>query len=297
MRAYIDFYTGGPSYKVAKEVVEKYINYPMISWRLIMIDMKEQLKEYEGKEVDMEIDREAEESKERNKRKTIMTEPQLSTELEGSNIMVEYMNLDSIVMKCYIIDLEILFSRSPFLAKNTEDFSYVKPHYVNEIKLSKGQTNAKIAIPEQYLNKNVVIEVTGHGIQCFQTYFSNSLKVHIFENYGEVKVTDNENKPLAKVYVKVFAETNSGTSDFYKDGYTDIRGRFDYVSLNTQDLSQVKRFALFIMSDSLGSAIKECNPPKTTLFKAEAEGLIGRSKASQQLIQKNFFEQKESAII
>jgi hypothetical protein len=291
MMAYIDFYVGAPEYKTAKEVVAKYLNYPVISWRLMMMDMQEQLKEYEGKECDTEIDNEEEESKQRNKRKTIMTEPQLSIEIDGKQVVVDYMNIESIMFKYYIIDLEILFSRSPFLAKNTEDFSYVKPHSIQEVKLQKSQQSMKHPIPDEYVNKNVVIEVSSEGIQKFQTYFSNSLKVHVFENYGEVKVTDVSGKPLSKVYSKVFAETTNGSVEFYKDGYTDIRGRFDYVSLNTQDMSRVKRFALFIMSDLLGSVIKECNPPKSNMFKEE-DGIIARSKATQQYLKSNFKKMK-----
>jgi len=49
---------------------------------------------------------------------------------------------------------------------------------------------------------------------------------------------------------------------FYKDGYTDLRGRFDYASLNSGDLSNIKKFAIFVMSDDLGSLIKEANAPQ-----------------------------------
>ncbi len=48
---------------------------------------------------------------------------------------------------------------------------------------------------------------------------------------------------------------------FYKDGYTDLRGKFNYVSLNTDQLMNVKKYSILIMHDELGSMIKECNPP------------------------------------
>jgi len=50
--------------------------------------------------------------------------------------------------------------------------------------------------------------------------------------------------------------------EFYKDGYTDMRGKFDYVSLNTQELTSIKKFALLILSDTEGCMVKECFPPK-----------------------------------
>jgi len=42
---------------------------------------------------------------------------------------------------------------------------------------------------------------------------------------------------------------------FYKDGYTDLRGRFDYASLNPESLKSVEKFSIFIMSDELGNKI------------------------------------------
>jgi len=70
-------------------------------------------------------------------------------------------------------------------------------------------------------------------------------------------VTDQKGNKLSKVYIKAFSKDSSGSVNFYKDGYTDIRGRFDYVSLNTSDIKAVTKFALFIMSDSNGSLIRE----------------------------------------
>ena len=55
----------------------------------------------------------------------------------------------------------------------------------------------------------------------------------------------------AKVYVKVYARRPDGSVKFYKDGYTDLRGRFDYVSLSTNELEHVERFSLLVLSDEL----------------------------------------------
>ena len=54
---------------------------------------------------------------------------------------------------------------------------------------------------------------------------------------------------------------NDESVKFYKDGYTDLRGKFNFVSLNTDQLQQLKRFSIFVMHDEFGSMIKECNPP------------------------------------
>ena len=90
----------------------------------------------------------------------------------------------------------------------------------------------------------------------------------IKESYGQLKVLGpspkNKNKliPLQKAYVKVYSQTNYGENEFYKDGYTDIRGKFDYVSISTDQLNKTKRFSIFIKADDYGSIVKEAKPPK-----------------------------------
>jgi len=67
---------------------------------------------------------------------------------------------------------------------------------------------------------------------------------------------------MPKVYVKVFGKSQDGEVRFYKDGYTDLRGRFDYASLSTNELDNVARFAILVMSDTEGAIIRETAPPK-----------------------------------
>ena len=69
-------------------------------------------------------------------------------------------------------------------------------------------------------------------------------------------------KPLAKVYVKVYAQMQDGTVKFYKDGYTDLRGRFDYTSLSTNELDFVKKFSLLVLSEEHGAVVREASPPQ-----------------------------------
>ena len=89
----------------------------------------------------------------------------------------------------------------------------------------------------------MVIEVTGEGKQIFKTYYATQIKVVLTETYGELKVTSKEDgKALPKVYVKVFAQKVGGSTTtpfFFKDGYTDIRGKFDYAQTSGNRLKEV----------------------------------------------------------
>ena len=89
------------------------------------------------------------------------------------------------------------------------------------------------------------------------------MAIQLVESYGQVRVADEvSGKPIPKVYVKAYAQLNNGQVRFYKDGYTDLRGRFDYSSLSTNDLDNVKKFSLLISSEENGATVREAKPPK-----------------------------------
>ena len=89
----------------------------------------------------------------------------------------------------------------------------------------------------------MLVEIVGAGQTQSQAYYSNALKVKVVENYGQLWVThDKDCAPLPKVYVKVYARMKNGEVKYYKDGYTDLRGCFDYTSLNTNELDFVDKF-------------------------------------------------------
>ena len=88
------------------------------------------------------------------------------------------------------------------------------------------------------------------------------LKYSLIEAIGEIKVMTPDGKGLPKVYIKCFCETNNKEVKFYKDGFTDLRGKFDYVSLNNDLVNEVKHFSILMVSEKYGSLIATCNPPK-----------------------------------
>ena len=49
---------------------------------------------------------------------------------------------------------------------------------------------------------------------------------------------------------------------FYKDGYTDRRGWFDYATVSTHDVEEVGEFALLVVAEGVGSAVRQVKPPQ-----------------------------------
>jgi hypothetical protein len=69
-------------------------------------------------------------------------------------------------------------------------------------------------------------------------------------------------RSLPKVYVKVYSRLGDGGVKFYKDGYTDHRGRFDYSSVSTPEKQPIARFAILVLSEEHGALIREARPPQ-----------------------------------
>jgi hypothetical protein len=159
------------------------------------------------------------------------------------------------------MDVELLFSRNPFVQDHGGRFSYIRPNQSQTIELPKDKTRFDFPLPDELNASNVLIEIEGAGKTQSRAYYAHSLLVQVIENYGQLQVTDAAGKPLPKVYVKTFARMNDGSVRFYKDGYTDLRGRFDYTSLNTNDLEQVNRFSILVMSEDHGALIREAGKP------------------------------------
>ena len=260
--AYLAFFTGDTAR--ARTIAEKYAAHPVDRWKNTFAAVIAQIDEAEGK-TPTTIDPDSQSQRQTN---LAATEPSFDFRVEAKQLALDYQNLDSVSVNYYLMDVEMLFSRNPFVQQFSGQFSSIRPNQSQAIDLkaaageAAGKKTKQIPLPEALHNLNVLVEITGGGETKSQAYYSHSLALQVVENYGQVRVTHAKSgKPIAKAYVKVYAQMQSGEVRFYKDGYTDIRGRFDYASLNTDELGQVKKFSLLVMSDDNGAVVREANPP------------------------------------
>jgi len=100
--------------------IKKYIYYlNFISWKELFEEIKDQLDEYDysfkESQESLYDDILKQQKSEKNKKKnTQLKEPKLSMKIEYKKIHINYTNIERIFVKFYLIDLEILFSTSPF---------------------------------------------------------------------------------------------------------------------------------------------------------------------------------------
>ena len=128
--AYLDFYIGYPKFEKAKEIINKYKDFPLSTWAEMFKEIKDELNEYEGKEnyegiENMEIDDSSILSDKKDKKLKGKEEEDINIEIKDKLISVLYKNVNIITIKYYLIDVEILFIRNPFMKKSTVDFNYV----------------------------------------------------------------------------------------------------------------------------------------------------------------------------
>ena len=134
---------------------------------------------------------------------------------------MNYINVEKCLLKFYLIDLEVLFSASPFGFDKNNSFDYAKPCEEISIVLNQGGKH-EIPLLERFSKKNFVLEVDYGTYTTSLNHYATELKVNVLEMMGIIKVIDSFNKPRAGIYVKVYANID-GSDTFYKDGYTDIR--------------------------------------------------------------------------
>ena len=257
LSTYLAFYRGEAD--TARRIAEAYLDYPVNRWRDLFRNAAAQLDEVTGSSAAV-VD-----GQDRDRRMGALaaTEPSLTLLVEAESILLNYRNLDACTVRYYPMDIELLFSRNPFVRQQTGRFAFIRPNRSDALSLPKSQNRLQLDLPGEYRNRNLMIEVIGAGIRETAVYYANSLDVQVMENYGYLNVTDtDEGKPLSAVYVKVYARMKDGRISFYKDGYTDLRGRFDYASLSTDEPDRVERFALLVLSEDRGAVTREADPPR-----------------------------------
>ncbi|QEG20577.1 hypothetical protein [Mariniblastus fucicola] len=264
--AYLDLYREKPDDAMAK--AKKWTDYPVDRWRSKFENVVAMVEEIKGGSIDL-VD-----EKDRNQQQDLLASkaPGFDFRITSSGEKrgagkgsVEWRNLTEMTINYYVMDIEFLFSANPFARDQIDGFSMIRPNLSQKVTLvdSESKGTYEFPLPEQFDNKNVLVEVVAGDDSASKTWYANSMEVQVIESYGQVLLTDPEaNAPISKAYVKVFAKGANGDVEFHKDGYTDLRGRFDYVTQSNRSLDGIAEYAILIISDEHGAVIREAKPPR-----------------------------------
>ena len=234
-------------------------NEPVDHWREKFTRLLAQLDEIEGKAPAVTTPDDRDQTQEA----LAAAQPRFDFKLDGTRLILDTWNLSEVRVNYYLMDLEFLFSTNPFVGQDSRRFAQIMPNLTEVRRPADARASVEeLALPREFQNRNVLVEVVAAGRRASQAVYANELKVSLSEAFGQLQVRHaRDDRPLPRTYIKVFAEV-AGKPVFYKDGYTDLRGKFDYASLSTDDLNGAIRFAILILSADHGAVVKEAQPPR-----------------------------------
>jgi hypothetical protein len=187
-------------------------------------------------------------------------QPAFELAVDAEGVLVRSQHVAALELRFFVMDVELLFSRQPFVQSDVSRFSFIEPGH-REV-LAEPPPERRVAWPAALRGKNVVVEAVAAGQRKAKVHYANDLTTQLAGQVGQLRVQRaSDRAALPATYVKVYARKRGGAVAFYKDGYTDLRGWFDYASLSTTELDSVERFAILVCSDQAGAAILEAAPP------------------------------------
>lgn len=242
----------------ARARIAPHLGHPVDRWRLRFAAVAAMLDEVAGAGAAQAGDPD---SRDQRMAELAARQPTLAVRVEGGTIVVDATELATASLRFYRMDVELLFSRQPFLGASGDRFAFIEPGRVDELALAPGG-QTRIPLPAELAATNVVVEVVAGALRQAVTHFAHDLAIAVRAPYGQLQVRRaSTGVALPATYVKCYARMHGGAVLFYKDGYTDLRGRLDYATLSTDDLDRVERFALLVVHDQAGATVLETEPP------------------------------------
>jgi hypothetical protein len=245
----------------ARRLATPHADHPSLRWRLRFRAMLAHLDALDGRasggnvvDPDSATERQA---------RLAAAEPTLDVAVNasGKQLLITTTNLRECQVAYYPMDVEMLFSRQPFALEQVEQLAYIRPRR-SDTHAVPAEGKLVVGLPAELATANVVVEVSAGGLRVSRTCFASDLDVALVESYGQLGVTARDGGPLPRTYVKTYARFRGGAVRFYKDGYTDLAGRFDYATLSTDELDRVERFAILITHETRGAVLREAAAPQ-----------------------------------
>lgn len=277
--AYLDFYRG--RYDRAAQIASEYAEYGVPRWQELFSQIQRQVGERLALQSGQDVTALVSVTPDRDRKHQLLTDqreieqaqraaqtPTLDLERDGNELTVRTRNIDRVLVNYYLMDIELLFSRKPFVSRDQDTTPVIQPNVTEELVVGLKQGEGAVEgtrqlnLPEELENKNLLVEVNAAGISRSTVLTANALRVTVVEPYGKLQVLSEKGRePIEGAYVKVYARHQDGSERFYKDGYTDLRGQFDYATLSTSELDTATRFSILVLDEALGAHVQEAKPP------------------------------------
>ena len=156
-RAYLAFYQ--EDVETAGEIAERYVNHEVPRWNNAFANVRSQVKEIRGGGVEVVDDQDRTQAQ----TQLASSDPTFEFDVESKQVHLRYQNISEVQVNYYLMDIELLFSRNPFVQEFSGQFSYIRPNLQQTVKLSADKKQHQFALPASLLNRNVLVEISSGG--------------------------------------------------------------------------------------------------------------------------------------
>ncbi len=170
-------------------------------------------------------------------------------------LLVKQQHLDKTLLQLFRVDLEMLFSKDPFLAGEGAALPGIRANETREVVLAGPET--AVELPEAFRQGNVLVAAKSGTTKVLKVLDSRAIEITRKPEERTLQVFDSAGRlPLPQCYVKVYVEDASGKPVFHKDGYTDLRGKFDYLSNTGSNLGEIRKIAVLVSHPEKGARVE-----------------------------------------
>ncbi|QJE94652.1 hypothetical protein [Luteolibacter luteus] len=170
-------------------------------------------------------------------------------------LLVKQHKLGKTSLQLFSVDLEVLFSKDPFLTGEGALQPGIRANETREVALAAAETT--VELPENFRKGNVLVTASSGTTNMLKVLDSRALEMIRQPEERTLQVYDTASRlPLSQCYVKVYVQGMNGETRFHKDGYTDLRGKFDYLSHTGEKLGEIRRISVLISHPEKGARIE-----------------------------------------
>lgn len=276
LHGYLAMHQG--DYSTAAKIAADHATHPVPRWRERFEMMRAQLRQREQlQEIEklVSVEKGAEGRRldegsgdlsviDRERRQAMASDqqPEVIVRVEGDSLRIDHRRAKEIQLNFYGVDLELLFSKAPFVREDLQRMAMVRPTRSEALRFDGSNGTARWELDGNLRRQTLLVEAVVGASRSTALYYGGDITTYVSESYGQLQTTDmTSGRPISTAYVKVYAKYPDGTVKFYKDGYTDSRGRFDYASLSAVDAQGASRFAILVVSDERGATVHDVAAP------------------------------------
>lgn len=241
----------------AQEIAAKHLNCPVLAWQRRFAAVSRLLSEVAGTVSESSISPGETNVFEANSTKA-SSQPSLQIASHDGQLSLSTRHLDEVSLQFFVVDIETKFSLNPFDSAQTSSSGLVRAAFETIVKIegneeSDGHRRQLLEIPQTLASQNLLVQVSGRGITATVDHLPSTVSIALSKD--ELEITAKGQR-LPSCYIKIYARTHAGGPVvLFKDGYTNILGRFNYANVCLETIDRFSDISILALDKNNGASI------------------------------------------